>query len=258
VRETAFTPAAQIVPEASLKPSMSSVFQVVSQKVSTVASICKLSLQSFNDMPTLQQWLDMRLRADCMLKEENVFVAGDAANNVDGLLDLAPPFVYTPAATDTAADAIAKALGQLMTAGYRPDVIVMNGSDYTATQLLKTTVGSYVLLPTVTPPDDKGVWEGQPSLWGLPVVISPSMAAGTFLVGAAAAGAALFDRELLNVQLAFQNEGDFVNNLVCLRAEMRSALAVTVPQAFLQGTLPAGTTATAAPVHTSHPAGVKK
>jgi hypothetical protein len=43
-----------------------------------------------------------------------------------------------------------------------------------------------------------------------------------------------------------QNEDDFVKNLVCLRGELRSGLAVPVPAGLLKGTLPAGSLAQAA------------
>jgi hypothetical protein len=63
-----------------------------------------------------------------------------------------------------------------------------------------------------------------------------------FLVGAFQQSTMLFERELANVQLAFQNEDDFVRNLVCLRGELRSGVAIPLPQGLLKGTLPAGAT----------------
>jgi hypothetical protein len=56
----------------------------------------------------------------------------------------------------------------------------------------------------------------------------------------------LFARETLPIQMAFQNEDDFIRNL-CLRGELRSGLAVLVPAGMLKGTLPAGSLAHAAP-----------
>ena len=56
-----------------------------------------------------------------------------------------------------------------------------------------------------------------------------------YLCGAFPGNAALFDRETVNVEMAFQNEDDFVRNLITLRAEERVALAVYVPKAFAKG-----------------------
>jgi hypothetical protein len=39
----------------------------------------------------------------------------------------------------------------------------------------------------------------------------------------------LFIRNTLNVQFAFQNEDDFIRNLVRLRGELRSGIALPVP-----------------------------
>jgi hypothetical protein len=61
------------------------------------------------------------------------------------------------------------------------------------------------------------------------------MAVGDFLVGAFPGNCALFDRETVTVEIAFQNEDDFVRNLVTIRAEEHVAFAVFVPQAFVCG-----------------------
>jgi hypothetical protein len=55
------------------------------------------------------------------------------------------------------------------------------------------------------------------------------MAPGSFIVGLFAQSTILFLREVLTIEIAFQNEDDFVRNLICLRGELRSGLAVPVP-----------------------------
>ena len=72
------------------------------------------------------------------------------------------------------------------------------------------------------------------------MVISPSMPVGQFVVGAFAQSTILFSREVLTMEIAFQNEDIFLKNLVCLRGKLRSGLAVPVPAGVLKGTLPAG------------------
>jgi hypothetical protein len=44
-------------------------------------------------------------------------------------------------------------------------------------------------------------------------------------------------------EITFQNEDDVIRNLVCLRGELRTGLAVPVPAGVLKGTLPATATA---------------
>jgi hypothetical protein len=63
------------------------------------------------------------------------------------------------------------------------------------------------------------------------------MVANDYLVGAFPGNAALFDRESVNVEMAFQNEDDFIRNLITIRAEERVAFAVFQPKAFAKGPL---------------------
>jgi HK97 family phage major capsid protein len=66
------------------------------------------------------------------------------------------------------------------------------------------------------------------------------MAAGTFLVGAFAGHAQILDREDVTVQVATQNEDDFIKNMLTILVEERLALAVYVAAAFEKGVVPAG------------------
>jgi HK97 family phage major capsid protein len=72
-------------------------------------------------------------------------------------------------------------------------------------------------------------------MWGVPVVISPSMTTGQFLVGAFSQATILFDRDVLRVDLSFENEDDFVRNMCTIRAEARMALAIPVPVGLVKG-----------------------
>jgi hypothetical protein len=95
--------------------------------------------------------------------------------------------------------------------------------------------------------------------WSVPLIISPSMPVGEFLVGAFAQCCVLFVRQLLVVEIAFENEDDFVRNMACLRAEERVALAVPVPAGLVKGTfggVAATRNATAEEVDCAYLAGV--
>lgn len=55
----------------------------------------------------------------------------------------------------------------------------------TAMRLLKTTIGSYIFMGEGgAGPDDETVWEKAPLIWQIPMVVSPSMAQESFIVGA--------------------------------------------------------------------------
>ena len=133
---------------------------------------------------------------------------------------------------------IGAAIGQLQAHGYVADGIVLNGLGVNKTRLLKTSTGEYLW----SSPDAA---IGTASMWNVPVVISPSIAAGTWLVGAFAQSALLFVRQMLAVEVAYQNEDDFVKNLACLRAEERIGSAVPVPAGLIKGDVLAGARGTA-------------
>jgi HK97 family phage major capsid protein len=247
--EQSFTPSAAVVAEGALKPAMAATYAEAATKCSTIAQYIKTTLQSLADTPMLSTWLDGRLNYAVSLKEESVLLNGDATATppIQGLMNVAPAFAYTPLATDNGMDILAHAIGQLMGAGYPVDGVVLNSADYTLMRLLKSTTGQYLFVGTAaTGPDDETIWEGTPLTWQVPTVISPSMPAGQFLVGSFQLATVLFAREVMNVQLAFQNEDDFIRNLVTMRGELRSALAIPLPSGLLRGSLPAGSLTTAA------------
>ena len=74
-----------------------------------------------------------------------------------------------------------------------------------------------------------------PTLWGLPVVQTQAIAVGKFLTGAFSMGAQIFDRWASRVEVATENEDDFVKNLVTILCEERLALAVYRPESFIFG-----------------------
>ena len=82
--------------------------------------------------------------------------------------------------------------------------------------------------------------ESTSAMWAVPVVLSPSLAVGTFLVCALGQSAILFQRESLTLAIAFENESDFIQNLCCFRAEERAALAVVLPAGIVGGSFAAG------------------
>lgn len=70
------------------------------------------------------------------------------------------------------------------------------------------------------------------NLWGLPVIVSSVVGAGTALVGSFRQGAELWRRGPATVEASTSHSGYFVRNLVMLRAESRAALACYRPSAF--------------------------
>ena len=230
--ETTFTPGADIVPEAQLKPGTALAFANKTATVATIATIAKASVQSLSDTPQLAAWIDERLSYAVLLRQEQ-YILNDPTT---GLLTLATAAVAPPAGA-TMLDEIALGIGQLSAIGYTPDAVVMNPSDVTSMRLVKSTTGEYLWADPDSP-------VGTSAVWNLPLILSPACPKGTFLVGAFMQSTLLFDRQILTVEISYENEDDFIHNLACFRAELRCAAAVPLPQGLVKGSFAAGVQAT--------------
>jgi len=200
--------------------------------VRTIAWFVKVSRQMMADAPYFASTIDAQLLYGVAKKEDHEILFGDgAAGHLHGIMPQAPA-LPADVLTDIAngPDQILSAIAYLASLGYTPTAIVMNPIDWASMQISKTAQGVYLL---GGPPSSNAA----ATLWGLPVVTTSEMTATEFLVGAFPPNATLFDRESASVDVAYENEDDFVRNLVTLRCEERVALAVYRPQAFVKGSL---------------------
>ena len=141
-------------------------------------------------------------------------------------------------AGDTKLDKLRHAKLQARLAGlatFAPDGIVLNPTDMAAIELIKDETGGankgrYII------GDPRGGTEIT-LLWGLPVVESDSIAAGTFLVTALFGTAAAIIGRILQamIELSYENGTNFTSNVVTALAEERIGLATTRPAAFIYG-----------------------
>jgi HK97 family phage major capsid protein len=111
---------------------------------------------------------------------------------------------------------------------------VLHHVDWARIELTKDSTGQYIW---ANPRNLAG-----PGLWGLPVVATEiSAMQGKLLVGAFATAATLYDREEVNVEIATENDTDFIKNLITIRCEERVVLAVFRPTAFVYGSMTVST-----------------
>jgi HK97 family phage major capsid protein len=104
----------------------------------------------------------------------------------------------------------------------------MAGSDAAKMKSLKNTMNDYIWASPSAP-------LGTSSVWSVPLIISPSIAAGTWLVGAFAQSTVLFVRQQMTIEFSFEDQDNFIKNLCTIRAEERMALAILNPQGLLTG-----------------------
>lgn len=233
VQETGFTNNADMVAEFGKKPQSSLKFDVKSTSAKVIAHYMKASRQILDDAPQLRSIIDGRLRHGLKLKEEDQLLNGDGqGQNLHGLLPQANTFANpTSLAGYTIIDQLRLAALQVALAEFDATGFVINPKDWAEIELMKDSLGRYII------GNPQGTIAA--SLWNLPVVATQAMAPKNFITGAFDMGAQIFDRWQDRVEVATENEDDFIKNMVTVLAEERLAFAVYRPEAFVKGTLAA-------------------
>lgn len=230
VKETGFTNNAAMVAENASKPESTLKLDLVSTTAKVIAHYMKASRQILSDAAQLASFIDGRLRYGLAYKEEEQLLNGDGTGqNLLGIIPQATAYAapFDPAGTETAIDILRLALLQSELAEYPATGIVLNPIDWARIELTKDADGRYII------GNPQGVLSA--SLWNRPVVTTKSITVDKFLVGAFRLGAQIFDRWQARVEVATENEDDFLKNRVAIICEERLALAVYRPQAFCYG-----------------------
>tara|TARA_R110000851_G_scaffold3035_1_gene12232 strand:+ start:1837 stop:3057 length:1221 start_codon:yes stop_codon:yes gene_type:complete len=231
VREKGFTNNAAGVAEGALKPQSDIQLELISTTAKVIAHTAKASRQILDDAAQLRTYIDGRLRFGLAFKEEQQLLNGDGTGqNLLGIVPQATSYAAPGGITttdETSIDQMRFAMLQAALAEYPATGHVMNPIDWTRIETTKDTQGRYII------GNPQGT--ASPTLWSLPVVTTQAMAVDKFLTGAFALGAQVFDRWQARVEIATENEDDFVKNLVTMLCEERLALAVYRPEAFIYG-----------------------
>lgn len=231
VRETGFNNNAATVAEGARKPESDIQLELVSTTAKVIAHIAKASRQILDDAAMMRSYIDGRLRYGLAFREEAQLLNGDGTGqNLLGIVPQATAYAAPGGITTTAPTSIDQlrfAMLQAALAEYPATGHVLNPIDWARIETTKDAEGRYII----------GNPQGtvSPTLWGLPVVATQAMAQDKFLTGAFQLGAQVFDRWQARVEIATENEDDFVRNLVTMLCEERLALAVYRPQAFVYG-----------------------
>lgn len=232
VQETGFTNNAATVAEMGLKPQSDLQFELKNTSAKVIAHYVKASRQIMSDASQLASYIDGKLRYGLAYVEEQQLLNGDGlGQNLMGIIPQASAYASPVTVTSefTKMDTLRMAMLQAVLAEYPATGHVLNPMDWAEIETLKDSQGRYII----------GNPQGTtaPTMWGLPVVQTQAIAAGNFLTGAFRLGAQVFDRWQSRVEVATENDQDFIHNLVTILAEERLALAVYRPEAFVHGAL---------------------
>lgn len=231
-RMTGFTNSAAPVAELALKPESNMTFDMETAPVRTIAHWMTASKQVLDDTPMLESLIDSQLRYGLDIEEDKQILLGDGTGqNLHGILPQASAFVATgiPAGATSFVDRIRWAKLQARKAFLPADGIVLNPEDWAKIEMLKDAESRYLFSAFTSGAEAR--------LWGLRVVESDAIAAGTFLVGAFNTGAQIWDRQQATVEVSPHDAENFRHNAITIRAEERLALTVYRPNAFITGAL---------------------
>jgi HK97 family phage major capsid protein len=232
------------VAEGAAKPNLNFDFGTVTETLSKIAGVTKVSDEMTQDADFMVSIVRSQLLQRLALIEEDQLLNGNGtAPNVSGILDRSGIQTYSTTASYTAKkglDGILHAITLCETGSFIPaDGIVINPTDYETLRLGVDDNTQYYGGGPFTGAYGNDGFSLNPGLWTLPTVITPAIAAGTVLVGAFKTGAQVFRKGGVRLESTNSNEDDFKKNLVAIRVEERVGLAVYYPTAFVKVTLTA-------------------
>ncbi|HET6911620.1 MAG TPA: phage major capsid protein [Mycobacteriales bacterium] len=240
VKETAFNNNAAGTAEQAQLPQSDDTIARVSEQVGKIGHFMKTTDELIQDAPAYESFLQNRLVFGVRLKEDGELLSGTGYPSVPGLLgrsgmqtNITVGTTASPAAPSGVIDDVyAQITAIRFNAFVEPDAILVNPTDWQKIRLAKDANGQYYAGGPFTGAYGNGGYSNVDALWGLRVLITPAIAAGSMLVGGYQECAQVFRRQGITVEMTNSNDLDFENGLITVRAEERLALAVYRPGGF--------------------------
>lgn len=211
------------------KPEGAWTFQKATAVVKTLAEWVPATKRALADVAALEGLINDELVADLAETEETQILTGNGSGeNLQGIIGTSG--IQTTAAVTTndatwfasfrTAKRLAQTVGRVV-----PTAIVVNPTQGEKIDTAKDAQNRFY---------GPGPFFDFPnrSLWGMKVIESEAITAGTALVGDFSK-AVLWDREQSSVSMTDSHADFFIRNLVAILAEERVAFAVTRPTAFV-------------------------
>lgn len=226
MRESAVSFMADIVPEGELKPESTLEFGIDSLEVDVIAHWVRVSKQVLDDAPALAAYIEGRMSYGLRLKLEYLVINGDT-KSFKGLMKAGNSL--TLVASDNALDTISSAKAKAYANFLPPETVILNPQDWAEMEQTKGTDGHYLFGSPGS--------AVQPVIWGLKVMQSPAMPIGKHWTGNISMATEGYLRQDATVELSTEDADNFRKNLVTVRAEMRAAFGVVMPDAAVTGDL---------------------
>lgn len=215
------------------KPEAALTFTSGTAEVVTIAHWIPISKQALADSTFLASYVNTRMMYGLNLEVEDEVVNGTGTlGRFTGIYTGRTAYAQaqSPNEYTTRIDYIRDAKRQGQVANYTPSHVLLNPQDWSTIELAKDSEGRYML------GNPQGV--ATYNLWGMTVIPSNTVTAGTFLVFAPD-GAQVWEREDASVTVSYEDDTNIRKNMVTILAECRMALTIYNAGAFIGGALPA-------------------
>lgn len=224
MEETTFTNSAAEVAEAAAYAESAFAFTERTSNVKKITNSLPITDEMRQDAAQIETYVTNRLLFQIRQRLDSQLISGNGSGaNLTGLLNTGS--VQTQAVgSDVEADAIHKAITKVRSVGFaEPTAVILHPNNWQKIHLMKTASGEYLY---------GAPWEPGPgTLWGLPVVSTTAISAGTGLLGAFRPYCQFFTKKNLSMMMGYNND-DFSKGKITIRADMRGAFVVFRPLAF--------------------------
>lgn len=208
-----------------VKPESALALAKVTETVKTIAHWLPATTRALSDAGQIRTLIDTFLRYGLEEELEDQMINGSGSGeNFTGISNVSG--VQAQAWDTNILTTTRKARTLVRTVGRStPTAYVFNPADWETIDLLQDNENRYYFGGPMR--------LGQPTLWGLPVVESEAVPAGTGYVGDWRK-AVLWDREQASITVSNSHANFFIRNMVAILAEMRAAFGVLQPNAFVE------------------------
>lgn len=219
------------VAEGAAKPESNYGGTIQTGTIKTLATWTKLTEQMIADNANIVSFIndDLPYQLDKVIEYQ--ILRGSGSNGEFSGLNQSGNFTdyitgITFGANDTEIDLVLRVKSAMEAAGVTGVMLLLNPADWCKVLTAKNVNKDY-LIPGIVDIPTK-------TIWGVPVVTNPFVAAGKFYLGNFAEAGKIVEREDLAIEMD-REQDDFTKNLMTLRVERRLDFAVMQPMAVCYG-----------------------
>jgi HK97 family phage major capsid protein len=202
------------------------VYSQISETVRKIGHFVPVTDEQMEDIPGIEAIIRNDMIVGLRQRLSSQIMNGNgSAPNLTGFLDDG----HTPTDVNGTSlfyvDIVDKCIESVRVNGFtEPTAIITHPADWHAARRSTTTEGIYLLgSPAENTP---------PTLWGLPVILTTEIAAGTVHVGNYADYSRLVVKRGVEVSISSEHASYFLQGVKAVKAEMRAAFAVLRETAF--------------------------